>query len=173
MKQSKIIVLIAVGVFAHTASADVFSPTDSKLSLTLPDEWTIQPNNTHGLLIGKGKHRFGIRIHTRDASNDTLIKSLDSIIKLFESRSVRSEGTMSDYRVIGVASVADSKGTKGLRVTTGRILADDNRSEEPNVFHYLFIDSEKTPVCVCLYVSSGVRDAKSADDLILPNLVIK
>ena len=42
--------------------------------------------------------------------------------------------------------------------------------EEPNVFHYLFIGSEKTPVCVCLYVSSGVRDAKSGDYLILPNL---
>ncbi|MEM6886151.1 MAG: hypothetical protein AAF571_14075 [Verrucomicrobiota bacterium] len=149
---------------------------DLKVSLTVPDDWKYDPDSSFGYtIIAPGKSR-GLRIHTKSPSDKDLVSALNTMIQNFEWNSTHpTKNPISSQRVIAVEAVKDSQGKEGFRVTTGLIGGEDRNHKVlyPNVYHYLFINSDMRPICICLYTSSGITESEEADQMILTSLKIR
>jgi len=163
------LVFCSGGLYAGEHSVE-----DLKVSITVPDEWKHNSEDSFGYAITASGKSTSLRIHAKGAEKSDLWATLNQVIQNFEYRSSTTDKEWTELRVIEVVPVKDSQEKKGFRVTTGNVAGKNIRNKIliPNVYHYLFINSDGIPVCVCLYASSGIKDPDEADKFILTTLKI-
>ncbi len=164
------ILLSALFLFLPTATfAGTFTDKETGVSIELPDGWKLPERNDYGYLVSSPRSHFGFRLKLVNPKRKDMWEAINGMIETFEISASKNE-KRAPYRVIMITPFETESGISGMRIVTGTI--DEEKNHSPNVFHYVFENKTGKLVCACLYVSSGIRTAEAADQLILPNLTL-